>query len=138
MRAQEWAASIRSDVCACCKCCGACFLCTLFVGGQRNNTIVFIGYQAQGTLGRILVNGAKNIKLFGSDYVVRAKIETLGGFSAHAGQSELVEWISNFENEPRIFLVHGEPQALDKLSQKLWEDKSIHTTVPSLEQSTVF
>ncbi|MEH6570538.1 MAG: MBL fold metallo-hydrolase [Halioglobus sp.] len=105
---------------------------------QRNNTIVFIGYQAQGTLGRILVNGAKNIKLFGSQYAVKAKIETLGGFSAHAGQSELVEWISNFEHEPRVFLIHGDPKALDRLSQTLWEENNIRTTVPSPEQSIVF
>ena len=105
---------------------------------QRNNTIIFIGYQAQGTLGRILVNGAKNIKLFGSQYVVKAKIETLGGFSAHAGQSELIEWVSNFEGEPRVFLIHGDPTALDKLSQTLWDEKSIRTTIPSPEQSIVF
>lgn len=102
---------------------------------QRNNTIIFIGYQARGTLGRILVNGVKNIKLFGEEYVVKAKIETLGGFSAHAGQSELIEWLSHFEKEPRVFLIHGDPNALDKLSQKLWEEKGIRTTIPAIGQS---
>lgn len=105
---------------------------------QRNNTIIFIGYQARGTLGRRLVNGATNVKLFGEEYLVRAKIETLGGFSAHAGQSELIQWLSNFETEPQVFLVHGDPKALDKLSQKLWADKAIQTKIPVRGQSIAF
>ncbi|GAA5317575.1 MAG: MBL fold metallo-hydrolase [Candidatus Pelagadaptatus aseana] len=104
---------------------------------NKRNTLVFIGFQAHGTLGRILVNGAKRVRMFGEEYVVKANIETLGGFSAHAGQSELIEWAGHFRNNPRLMLVHGEPQALDALSHKLWENR-ISSEVPRQGQSIVF
>jgi metallo-beta-lactamase family protein len=62
----------------------------------------------------------------------------LGGFSAHAGQSELIEWVSNFTKSPRLVLVHGDPEALETLSQKLWDDKSIETEIPYLGQCIAF
>ena len=85
------------------------------------NSLVFAGYQARGTLGRILVDGARFIKLFGEEYIVKAKIETLGGLSAHAGQRELLDWLGAFENRPRTLLVHGEPQAQAALAEKIRE-----------------
>lgn len=105
---------------------------------DSRNAIIFCGYQANGTLGRLLVDGLQHLKLFGDDYVVKAQIETLGGFSAHAGQNELVEWVSHFENNPKVVLVHGEPKAQEALAQKLWEDKNIRAVIPSLGQSLVF
>ena len=105
---------------------------------DARNTVIFCGYQAKGTLGRLLVDGLQHLKLFGDDYVVKAQIETLGGFSAHAGQSELIEWISHFENSPKVVLVHGEPKAQEALAQKLWTDKNIKAVIPSLGQSLVF
>jgi metallo-beta-lactamase family protein len=93
-------------------------------------TIVFTGFQARGTLGRILVDGAKKITMFGSVFAVKARIETLGGFSAHAGQSELIEWISHFHTHPRVMLVHGEPETLEVLAYKLKEDKKIKAEIP--------
>jgi metallo-beta-lactamase family protein len=105
---------------------------------DSRNTIIFCGYQAQGTLGRLLVDGLQHLKLFGDDYVVKAQIETLGGFSAHAGQNELIEWISQFDSSPKVVLVHGEPKALEALAEKLWQDKGIKAIVPSLGQSLVF
>ena len=105
---------------------------------DARNTVIFCGYQANGTLGRLLVDGLSRLKLFGDDYVVKAQIETLGGFSAHAGQSELIEWLSHFDTSPKVVLVHGEPQALETLAQKLWTDKGIRALVPSLGQSMVF
>ena len=105
---------------------------------DRRNALVFVGFQARGTLGRILVDGAKRIKLFREEYTVKAQIETLGGFSAHAGQSELLEWIGHFTNNPQVVLVHGEPEALDTLSHKLWETKSIRATIPHRGQSLAF
>lgn len=97
---------------------------------NQRNTLLFAGFQARGTLGRILVDGAKKITMFGNEFAVRARIETLGGFSAHAGQSELVEWISSFRTKPRVMLVHGEPSTLETLSNKLWQDKQIATEIP--------
>lgn len=74
-------------------------------------SVVFVGYQAEGTLGREIVDGAKSVELFGEKIVVRAGIHTLGGFSAHADQRELVDWISRFTGRPEIFIVHGEERA---------------------------
>ena len=101
------------------------------------NTIIFTGFQARGTLGRILVDGARTIKLFGEEYVVKAEIETLGGLSAHAGQSELVEWISAFDPPPRTLLVHGEAKAQDVLANRLWQDVRLKVEIPARGQSIV-
>lgn len=105
---------------------------------NQNNTIVFIGFQAQGTLGRLLVEGAKKIKMFGDTFVVRATIETLGGFSAHAGQKELIEWAANFEPKPRLILIHGENDSLEALSTKLQEEHGISSEIPSQGGSIEF
>lgn len=105
---------------------------------DKRNTLVFVGFQARGTLGRVLVDGAKRIKLFGEDYVVSARIETLGGFSAHAGQTELIAWISQFTTQPRVALVHGEPEALDALAEKLWREKGMKAEAPAEGQGWVF
>lgn len=96
---------------------------------QDNTHLLFVGYQAQGTLGRILVNGVKKVKLFGQEIMVRAKVHTLGGFSAHAGQSELLAWAVAFKNQPRFYLVHGEPRALEALAQALWQAHQIEAIV---------
>ncbi|MEY4642018.1 MAG: hypothetical protein RLZZ227_2012 [Pseudomonadota bacterium] len=105
---------------------------------NSRNTIVFAGFQARGTLGRRIVDGAERIHMFGDEFVVRARVETLGGFSAHAGQSELIDWIAQFKNQPRVMLVHGEPTALETLAQRLWEDRRIHTEIPHPGQEINF
>jgi metallo-beta-lactamase family protein len=69
---------------------------------------------------------------------VRARIETIGGLSAHAGQSALIKWAANFKDKPRLCLVHGEANALEALSQKLWLDKGIRSDVPAYGTSIVF
>jgi metallo-beta-lactamase family protein len=102
------------------------------------NAIIFCGYQAMGTLGRLLVDGRSSIKIFNEKYAVKAQIETLGGFSAHAGQDELVQWISAFKNDPIVVLVHGEPPALDALSSRLYKDLNIHAQIPHKGQSIAF
>ena len=102
------------------------------------NTVIFTGYQAQGTLGRILVDGAKRVKLFNEDYVIKARIETLGGLSAHAGQSGLMRWLANFQPQPRTVLVHGESRAQDALRDKLWQEQGLSVEIPARGQSIVF
>jgi metallo-beta-lactamase family protein len=72
------------------------------------NAIIFIGYQAKGTLGREIIEGAKFIKIFHEEIIVRAKIYTINGFSAHADQRELIDWMQSFKKLDRIFLIHGE------------------------------
>lgn len=86
---------------------------------NAQNHLVFVGFQARGTLGRHLVDGDSRVKLFGQTIAVKAKVHTLGGFSAHAGQSQLVEWARHIGGNPRFYLVHGEPDALENLRREL-------------------
>jgi metallo-beta-lactamase family protein len=102
------------------------------------NTIIFTGFQAQGTLGRILVDGARRVKLFSEEYVVKASIETLGGLSAHAGQQGLVDWMGNFKPQPRAVLVHGESRAQDALRDRLWKEQGLAVEIPARGQSIVY
>tara|TARA_R110000823_G_scaffold125385_1_gene251977 strand:+ start:11402 stop:12805 length:1404 start_codon:yes stop_codon:yes gene_type:complete len=105
---------------------------------NERNTIIFCGFQARGTLGRLLVDGVKQIRMFNDEFAVKARIETLGGFSAHAGQSELLAWIGNFNSRPRVVLVHGEPRAMDILSEKIWQQQQSAAETPRLGQSVIF
>lgn len=76
---------------------------------RHGTQVVIVGYQARGTLGRRLVEGAKRVTIFGEQIIVRSRIHTLGGLSAHAGQSELVQWAGTYSpHKPRVFLNHGE------------------------------
>lgn len=85
--------------------------------------VVIVGFQAQGTLGRALVDGAQHVRLLGEEIAVKAHIHTLGGFSAHAGQSDLVRWAGHFQPQPKLFLVHGE---LDKMQALQTRIESVH------------
>jgi metallo-beta-lactamase family protein len=105
---------------------------------DERNTVIFTGYQAHGTLGRVLVDGIKMVKIFGEEFVVKARIETLGGLSAHAGQSGLVEWIKAFIPPPKTFLVHGEPRAQDALADRLWREQQLRVEIPARGDSFVF
>lgn len=78
---------------------------------RSESTILFVGYQSVGTLGRAIVEGAKEVKLFGETIEVRAKIMTLAGISGHADKNGLIDWLSGFETKPeKVFVVHGEDQ----------------------------
>lgn len=105
---------------------------------NERNTVVFCGFQAGGTLGRVIVDGAKMIRMFGSEFAVRARIETLGGFSAHAGQSDLLHWVGNFKPQPRVMLVHGEPETLKVLQEKLRTDLQLQADVPRQGEIVAF
>ncbi len=105
---------------------------------DARNAVVFTGFQAQGTLGRVLVDGAKKIKMFGEAFVVKARIETLGGLSAHAGQSGLAEWIGGFNPPPKTLLVHGEAQAQDALAERLRREQQLQVACPERGESVDF
>lgn len=96
-------------------------------------TILFVGYQAPGTLGYSIVNGAKTVKIFGEEIAVNARIEYIEGYSGHADQEGLMNFIYSFLNKPKhIFLVHGEEEAQEILSQKIEADSrnwSNHTRI---------
>jgi len=97
--------------------------------------VVMVGFQAQGTPGRALVDGTKELRLLGEDIAVKAQIHTLGGFSAHAGQSELVKWAGHFQPPPHTYLVHGEPEKMSVLQEKLQAVHGWKTTIPSEGQT---
>lgn len=94
------------------------------------NRVLIVGYQAQGTLGRLLIDGVDHIKLFGQVIAVKARIHTLGGFSAHAGQSELLDWAGAFTTKPRFCLVHGETPAMATLKKLLRDRLGIDAAIP--------
>lgn len=102
-------------------------------------SVVFVGYQAMGTPGRKLVDGAKTLRLFGEEVAVAAKIFTINGFSAHAGQSQLLEWIGSMARPGmNIALVHGEPRAQEILAGLIKERFGITPFIPEyLEEATI-
>ncbi len=103
---------------------------------HERNTIVFVGYQAENTLGRRLIEGAKQVKIFGDEYHVQAQIKSLNGFSAHADRSELIDWVTNARgNLKGVFVVHGEEQAALSLADALRALGSLTVTVPELNQT---
>ena len=81
--------------------------------------LVIPGFQAKGTLGRAIVDGADSVRLFHQQIAVRAQVHTLGGFSAHAGQSQLIDWAANFTSRPELYLVHGEREKMLALQTAL-------------------
>lgn len=89
---------------------------------DSRNSIVFVGYQAEGTLGRLLIEGAKEVKLFGEPVMVGAEIYNLQGFSGHADQKGLLDWLGGFQVPPKqIFLVHGETDSKNDFAAKVKE-----------------
>ncbi len=95
-------------------------------------SIVFVGYQGIGTPGRKIVEKAASIKLFGDEVPINAKIFTIGGFSAHAGQSQLIEWVGDaLDKGSQIILVHGEEKAQNTLAEKLKAKYGVEVTIPA-------
>ena len=96
-----------------------------------NSTILFVGYQAPGTLGRKIVDGEKKVKIFGEEIAVNARIEYIEGYSGHADQEWLMNFVYSYTTPPKhIFLVHGEPEGQRVLKQKLEENTDIPVTIP--------
>ncbi len=101
-----------------------------------NSTILFVGYQAPGTLGRRLVDGEKMVKIFGEEIAVNARIEYIEGYSGHADQEWLLNFIYSFITKPKhIFLVHGEPDSQEVLKRKIAETIEIPVTIPEYGQT---
>lgn len=103
--------------------------------GDTSTTILLVGYQAEGTRGRQLLEGVKEIKLYGKYYSVKAKIENVEGLSAHADQKGLIDWMSQLGKKPeKIFIVHGEPQSADALRVKIKDVYGWEGVIPSLNE----
>lgn len=94
-------------------------------------SIVFVGFQAEGTPGRKIVDGAKKIRINNEDIAIAAKVFTINGFSAHAGQDQLLDWLKNFQTGGmQVFLVHGESSAQDHLASLIREKFGLSVTIP--------
>lgn len=89
---------------------------------RRECHVVFPGFQAKGTLGRTIIDGAPTVRVLRQRIAVKAQIHTLGGFSAHAGQSQLLDWVKHFDHRPELYLIHGELEKMKVLQQAL-EDR---------------
>ena len=100
------------------------------------STILFVGYQAPGTLGYSIVNGAKKVKIFGEEFAVNARIEYIEGYSGHADQEWLMNFIYSFITKPKhIFLVHGEEEAQEVLKEKIETDCNIPVIIPNFGET---
>lgn len=98
---------------------------------DSKNTILFVGYQAAGTLGRKIVEGAKKVKIFGEEIAINARIEYIEGYSGHADREWLLNFIYSFINKPKhIILVHGEKTAQKELKEKILEETNIPVSIP--------
>ncbi|MGV8073063.1 MAG: MBL fold metallo-hydrolase RNA specificity domain-containing protein [Syntrophobacteraceae bacterium] len=103
---------------------------------RRGCSLVIVGFQASGTLGRKIVEGARTLKVFGESIVVRAKVFTIGGFSAHAGKQDLIEWISHFENPAmNVYVIHGEQTASESFAETVRKQFGFYTHVPQIGDS---
>ena len=100
------------------------------------STILFVGYQAPGTLGYNIVNGAKKVKIFGEEIAVNARVEYIEGYSGHADQQGLMNFVYSFIDKPKnIFLVHGEPESQEVLKEKLETETNIPVIIPEFGET---
>ena len=105
---------------------------------KPKNTIMFIGYQAVGTLGRIITEGAKEVRILGEQYRVRAKIERVQGFSAHADRDELFTWLNALKAAPKkLFVVHGETDSANAFGDYVREKTGWDVSVPAYEDQVI-
>jgi len=105
----------------------------LFAGlPDPRNTVLFVGFQAAGTRGRQLIDGAKQVKIFGQQVPVHAKIEKIDAMSSHADAGEIVRWLRTFPRAPKAtYLVHGEPVAQDALKARITKELGWNVEIPS-------
>ena len=111
---------------------------------DKKNYILFVGYQAEGSLGRVLLDGIRRVKIFGREFTVRAKINSLSSFSAHADSENLVHWVKNLSHEEldALFINHGEDESREKLKENLQKRlpflKNKKIEIPGFEQVYYF
>ena len=98
---------------------------------REEASIVFVGFQAMGTTGRKIVDGAEKVRLFNEDVAVKAKIFTINGFSSHAGQSQLLDWVGHFRTKGiQVFLIHGEYTAQQELARLIRDRFGLPVAIP--------
>lgn len=105
---------------------------------RPENTILFVGYQAQGTLGRVILERPQKVRILGQTYSVGARIEKINGFSAHADREELLRWVSGFKKPPeKIFIIHSEKEISGEFASTLREKMKTDVTVPEYLQEYI-
>ncbi|NLD39562.1 MAG: MBL fold metallo-hydrolase [Desulfatiglans sp.] len=105
---------------------------------RKGASIVIVGYQADGTTGRKIVDGARSVKIFGESVDVNAKAFTIGGFSAHADQNDLLDWVGNFrESKPRVFVIHGEQSSSKIFAEKIKSSFGFEVHIPSYRERLI-
>jgi metallo-beta-lactamase family protein len=98
---------------------------------RRDSSVIFVGYQARGTLGRSLVDGAKSVRIFGEEIAVNARIEVIEGYSGHADRDGLLDWIGAMKTVPGdIILVHGEPEVIERFGRSIADRFGVSTRIP--------
>ena len=99
---------------------------------------MFVGYQAEGTLGRLIINGKKEIRIHGQNHQVKARITRINGFSAHADRNELFNWLSKLKTPPRkVFVVHGETKSAHAFGDYIREKTGWQVVVPAYQDEIV-
>jgi metallo-beta-lactamase family protein len=103
---------------------------------RPGTTVLFVGYQGHGSLGRMIVDGKPTVTIFGEKIPVRASVHTFGGLSGHAGQSDLLRWLGSFAaSGPRVFLTHGEERGRKPLGKLIEEKYKLHVDYPKLHET---
>jgi len=102
---------------------------------RKESTILFVGYQAAGTLGRVIVDGAKKVRILGQHYPVKAKIVQINGFSAHADRDGLLNWLSSLRKPPRrLFVTHGESSVSQHFASLVRDKMEWKVAVPEYRE----
>ena len=108
---------------------------------KPTTTVLICGYQAEGSLGRLIAEGRKRVRIYGEEIGVAAKVYTLGGFSAHAGQTDLLKWLAPLcekkKKRPRVVVMHGEARQRAALAEKIHVRFGIRAAIPSLGEAVM-
>ena len=105
---------------------------------RKESSVVFVGYQAVGSLGRRLVDGAKKVRIFGEEITVNARIEMIEGFSGHADKDGLLNWMTAFKRKPqKVFIIHGEEPAMSEFAELINEKLGLETIIPDRGESFI-
>lgn len=100
---------------------------------EERNTLLFVGFQVEGTLGSWIQKGERRINLLGKEVEVKAKIESIEGFSGHADKEELLRWLHNFQSKPKVFIIHGDEEQQVALSNVL-KKEGFDIYIPSMNE----
>ncbi|WP_428739395.1 MBL fold metallo-hydrolase RNA specificity domain-containing protein [Sulfurimonas sp.] len=104
---------------------------------DENNAVIFVGFQAEETLGREIVEGAQWINILGEDMIVKASIHTINGFSAHVDRDGMIEWIKDIKGLKKVFLVHGEPNSQTAFKETLKKELNVDAHIVSFKEEIV-